>query len=309
MRHLALAPPLVGQAYDPFAPPPELAMLAAIDLEPYLAAAQDPWQQVRAWAWWFDTDRRRLQLLLAMEPTASTAGLYSHSHLLGTQPRSLDLLPASQLQLGGLRQRLERRADRYRVLLHQAWYQELLSDAPGSHVLIEGGNRYGSRHELEGSIHLYRKRFSHLSARLWLNRFANREPASRDVLILPESRASATTPTDLPGAQDRELEETAEAIDALPPWQRAEDSSENDSQGPQAGQAANVETEVFQALLDQLLDDGRRLARQMEEPFVLEQVVVMEQQRRMRSGELHYFDHPLLKILAQVRDVPDTDQP
>ncbi|HET8711665.1 MAG TPA: CsiV family protein [Spongiibacteraceae bacterium] len=38
-------------------------------------------------------------------------------------------------------------------------------------------------------------------------------------------------------------------------------------------------------------------------PYVVTRTVVMQQRRRLRSGELHYFDHPLLGLLVLVTPV------
>lgn len=43
------------------------------------------------------------------------------------------------------------------------------------------------------------------------------------------------------------------------------------------------------------------------QPLYPQRVTVLRQERRLRSGELHYIDHPLLGVLIEVRTVEATD--
>ncbi len=45
-----------------------------------------------------------------------------------------------------------------------------------------------------------------------------------------------------------------------------------------------------------------------ESPAYAARVATLQQERRMRSGELHYLDHPLFGVLIQVRKVDETEE-
>ncbi|MGL6162060.1 CsiV family protein, partial [Microbulbifer sp.] len=44
------------------------------------------------------------------------------------------------------------------------------------------------------------------------------------------------------------------------------------------------------------------------QPLYAQRVAVLQEERRLRSGELHYIDHPQLGVLIEVRTVDDTEE-
>lgn len=80
-------------------------------------------------------------------------------------------------------------AGRYRVMFHSAWRQPMRGSNQAIPVWLEGGNRFGQRHELEGSLNF---RFNPgqdrvvLDVRLWLTQFSAIPPAESVEISLPE---------------------------------------------------------------------------------------------------------------------------
>jgi len=78
---------------------------------------------------------------------------------------------------------------RYRVMYHSAWRQPMRGSSQSIPVWVEGGNRFGQRHELEGSLNF---RFNPgqdrvvLDVRLWLTQFSVMPPADSVEIRLPD---------------------------------------------------------------------------------------------------------------------------
>ena len=82
---------------------------------------------------------------------------------------------------------------RYRVMYHSAWRQPMRGSSQATPVWLEGGNRFGQRHELEGSLNF---RFNPgqdrvvLDVRLWLTQFSTMPPVDSVEFTLPELPAA-----------------------------------------------------------------------------------------------------------------------
>lgn len=147
-----------------------------------------------------------------------------------------------------------------RILFHAGWYQPLRSREDTEPLLIEGSRRKGDYPDLQGTIRLYVSRYLHLETDLWLN-----------------------TPGDYLPAD----------------WKMPNP--------PLAPEALHTDQHFFRV---QLPTDWhyRPFAggysygvQQKPEPeYGWRHAVTLKQKRRMRSGELHYIDHPLLGLLIKV---------
>jgi len=200
-------------------------------------------------------------------------------------------LDASQFKLQAIADNLQRQRG-YRVLFHQSWHQPLKDTGEEDNLVIEGGDVFGEHHELEGSITIGLSRYIHLSTNLWLTHFeTNYGQESEHWPALPpvpkpidaqsaqqddNPDSSANTDT---GAADPALQQNPDKSD----WDRAFD--DEFSLGDQFTNFSNIESS----------------------PYLIKQIVLMQQKRRMRSGELHYIDHPQLGILIRVDKYPDED--
>jgi hypothetical protein len=134
-----------------------------------------------------------------------------------------------------------RRSSLYALLLHQSWQQPI--DQTPTPILVQGGQQFGDRFELEGTLSLRRQRFLHVEADLWLTQFSPQQ-------ALPASTVPSTLKAQFP--------------------------------------------DLFEAS-----ERGRT--------FSADAKFHLSERRRLRSGELHYLDHPALGVLILVTTL-DTRQ-
>ena len=156
------------------------------------------------------------------------------------QPHAFSEVSANERQLEGPARSI-RRSSLYALLLHQSWQQPI--DQAPTPILIQGGQQFGDRFELEGTLSLRRQRFLHVDADLWLTQFS------------PQRGLPATTMPSPLKAQFPDLFEAAER-----------------------GRTFSADTRFH-----------------------------LSEKRRLRSGELHYLDHPALGVLILVTPL-DTRQ-
>ncbi|WP_237064780.1 CsiV family protein [Microbulbifer guangxiensis] len=156
-----------------------------------------------------------------------------------------------------------RRARGQQVLFHKAWQQVLQNKRRSPAVVISGGERRGENHQLEGSVTISVARYLHLSTNLWLSDFG---PGTLSAAI--PNAGSITLP--------------------LPPVAEPEVFGEPmDLAGQVAARPATLST----------------MSAEPRAPMTATRVALLQQERRMRSGELHYLDHPRFGVLIEVRTV------
>jgi hypothetical protein len=73
-----------------------------------------------------------------------------------------------------------RRSSRFTVLIHQSWVQPIGSEP--TPVLVQAGQRYDDRFEVEGNLSFTRSRFLHLQTNLWYTVFEPRSGESNPFL-------------------------------------------------------------------------------------------------------------------------------
>ncbi|CAA0108369.1 CsiV family protein [Zhongshania aliphaticivorans] len=161
-----------------------------------------------------------------------------------------------------------RLSSRYKPLLQASWQQDLTSRKRSPAILIQGGKQYGNHYELEGYIRVAVERYLHLDTNLWLSSFGSRGGN----YYLPRQPLSFNEPE----------EEPAPANDSP---EYAEFLKQNPSYTPQAAQAKT-----------QAENSG---------DYPIDQIVVMEQQRRMRSDELHFIDHPRFGVIIKISKIKE----
>ena len=188
-------------------------------------------------------------------------------------------LPATALDLGAVADRLDRSND-YRVLLHVGWNQPGFSDdeAPAVHLSTLGALAGAEERsagpggeEVEGAVRFWRRRFLHVDVDLSFGDIeAWREREEGAALARPGGESA------VPGLT---MARPQAGTPALP----AEPSA--GSAGGSPAEDADPET------------DARRMAG-ADEPL---RVTRLTRSLRLRSGRLHYIDHPLFGVLLVVR--------
>ena len=148
----------------------------------------------------------------------------------------------------------------FRPLFHQAWLQTMEDRDNSLAIIIRGGDPFDDHFELEGTIKLSVERYLHIQTDLWLSRFIN--------------AAASEKPN-------------WDTLPKVPALEMANNTDPNrlfiDASAP------------FAAINRQ---DSFDFIEQRQ--YRVDSTVVVRQDRRMRSEELHYIDHPLLGVLIKV---------
>ena len=188
-------------------------------------------------------------------------------------------LPASELDLGAVANRLDRSND-YRVLLHVGWNQPGFSEdeAPAVHLGTLGAlagaeerSAGGAGEEVEGAIRFWRRRFLHVDVDLSFGDIEAWREREEGAALARSGGENAVPGLTMAGAQT--------GTPALPV---------EGSAGSAGGSAAEG---------DEPQAEARRVAG-AHEPL---RVVRLTRSLRLRSGRLHYIDHPLFGVLLVVR--------
>jgi hypothetical protein len=184
------------------------------------------------------------------------------------QPALFTTLPQGQQQFAGKAAAMQR-SGRYRILFHEAWLQPMYSQSDSVPIVLDRSGDGGAWPELQGSIRLYLARYMYLETNLWLNTQGEYLPGSWRMPappLAPASRAPASVLT--------------------APLQPA-------TQPAVAGTSTPA--------LNNMGSDGGIGAGERPGPeYPYRHAVLLQQARRIPSGEIVYVDHPLLGVLLQV---------
>tara|TARA_R110002110_G_scaffold107320_2_gene268456 strand:+ start:27338 stop:28462 length:1125 start_codon:yes stop_codon:yes gene_type:complete len=173
-------------------------------------------------------------------------------------------LPASAREFRGKAAYMERNGP-YRILFHEVWWQPVAAQRSALPLLLDQSGDSASYPLLQGTITLYLSRFLHLETNLWLNTDGSYLPGTWRMPAPPLGPASLEL-VEAPLLQP-ELEEVLDFGAAYDPaWD-------------QAGEPTGVEPPPA---------------------YPWRHAVLLQQQRRMRSNEVHYIDHPLLGLVIKI---------
>lgn len=204
-------------------------------------------------------------------------------------PAAYTLLPERYRELRGDAARM--RSAGYEVLLHRTWVQPVADESAARSIILDrsGDPDRADWPELQGSMTLHLSRYLHVATRLWLN-------TRGDYLQHPEWRmpeppgAPPSLVLALPVMQDlhpEEREDGAPELAVIRP----------DSRIAQARQPG-----------DDTPDGDNRTDAAAGDDFPWRHAILLDQSRRMRGGELHYLDHPVLGVLVKVTRLEDADR-
>ncbi len=192
-----------------------------------------------------------LEAVTAYENHLRSHHLHFHA---GEQPRLTDELA-----------RLARRRN-FQLVWGGHWLQAVPARNAAQPLHLRGGQEYGERSELEGSISVGVGRYLHLGLDLWYH-----DPAFSQQAALPP--AQPTEPEQgLQTPLGESMSPVSTALEPLPELPRPE---------PVQMDSADVFTPRY---------------------------MYLNAKRRMRSGDLHYIDHPKFGVLVRI-DRLDTPEP
>ncbi|WP_269618364.1 CsiV family protein [Zhongshania sp. BJYM1] len=161
-------------------------------------------------------------------------------------------------------------SSRYKPLLKASWQQDLSSRKKAPAILVQGGKQYGNHYELEGYIRVAVERYLHVDTNLWLSTFGDRGGN----FYLPKQPLSFNEP------EEEETSFVDEEFESSPEY--AEFLRQNPGYSPQTNQAQTQSND-----------------------YPIDQIVVMKQQRRMRSDELHFIDHPRFGVIIKITKIKE----
>ena len=280
-QRLRLAPPAV--APDPNGPPPVVPdLLTLLPLEP---------------------DRPDVHVGAGKARDPNDPGTAPDPNAPPPLPPAFTVLDARTLPAGRLA-----RDDGYEVLWHEAWLQPLTGEADAIPLLLDrsGDPDREPWPRLQGSVRLYLSRYLHLETTLWLNTGGSYLPEGWQAGAPPLAPASlALEPAPLPRRDpaeallageprrpDARLAAGAEAITQVSAEERAEVSAEVSAEGSPEADALEEEPGAGKQRLPQ---DPNAAAG-----WPWRHSIVLEAERRMRSGETHYLDHPLFGVVVRL---------
>ena len=191
-----------------------------------------------------------------------------------------------RVQAGGIR-----RSRDMRMMLHRSWLQPLRAREQSLPVLLDGEITAGDFPVLQGSLMLYVSRYLHVETNLWLNTDEGTSDNSHAEWRMP------APPLPL-------------QFYAITPWSFQVELETGFSDDISLLQAAPQEPDPADEL-QPIVIAARRISDQEAPPIDLdlflqqpdypfEHAVLVKQKRRMRGGELHYLDHPLLGVILRV---------
>lgn len=181
------------------------------------------------------------------------------------QTQAFVKLPVALRNLNETVGALERR-NRQRILFHEAWRQPLVDPEQAAAIIIAGGNHFENEQELAGTIKFGVSRYIHAHTNIWFSEFANN--------VGQEQQEWPMVPTP-PSANNSQIADTLINLDA----------GLNKSKQDLWHQYDVIDT-TYQNII--------------EKPFIITNLATLIQTRRMRSGEVHYIDHPKIGILITV---------
>ncbi|MDH3991683.1 MAG: peptidoglycan binding protein CsiV [Gammaproteobacteria bacterium] len=185
-------------------------------------------------------------------------------------PTPFVALPAAQQEFRGKAAYMQR-SGRYRVLFHETWAQPVLSREQSLPLILDRSGDTGQWPELQGSINIHLSRYLHLETNLWLNTTGD---------YLSGEWRMPPPPLGPPSL----------IVEQLPPEEDAR-------------QGFGEQWLDQQVQIEENTGEDALLAAEPEEEtgpvYPYRHAVVLQQQRRMRSDEVHYLDHPMLGVVIK----------
>ena len=167
------------------------------------------------------------------------------------------------------------RSPNYEILYQKSWLQPPLEEKDAMAVLVQAGEVHDGFYELEGTARLHVSRYLHFSGNLWLSKYVQQievvKPWWQESTGINNSEADNSNSGDF-------------TID-LGSSMAFENGSDNSNE---------LSLSSLQPM-DTSIAMGETITR-----YKSIRTGVMSESRRMRSGELHYLDHPLFGVMVKV---------
>ena len=196
-----------------------------------------------------------------------------------TIPRAYALLPRELREFNDYSQKMSR-SRYYQVLHHSSWRQPIVGRKNSRSIIIESDPLDRKYPELQGTIELSVSRYLHVRTLLWLN---------MEELVSVDSEPRVTPP--LAPEHYSEHWRFEVPLDRFATDDRIEvPGFYGKIQSSDSQKAPDIETGV----------PSKEALPRLQADYVYSGPVLMNQQRRMRSREQHYIDHPLFGLIIKI---------
>ncbi len=169
------------------------------------------------------------------------------------------------------------RSKGFKVLEFAGWKQQLVTSEKGTPVTIAAGQKFGKHHELEGQLTFSKSRYLHVQTDLYLSRYEKGNTVNIRNWLLEDDINAA-------------------------PLSSFYSNGQNDTINAVQGNTALMVAPKNNA--NNTIPDNSLSEDELE--YVAKDIAHMSETRRMRSGEIHYLDHPRFGVLITIEP---TDPP
>jgi hypothetical protein len=210
------------------------------------------------------------------------------------QPAAFTILPSSQQALRNKAAAIQR-SSRYQILFHEAWNQQMTDQANALPIVLDRSGDGGAWPELQGTIKLYVARYLYLETNLWLN--------TRGEYL----HGSWRMPAPPLGPSSFIFEEPELALESEPELALEPELAPEPEQPQHETITADPAIDVGSQRAPSTLITTTESAETLEPIYPFRHAVLLNQTRRMRSGEVHYIDHPMLGVIVKITPLPDPE--
>ncbi|MCB1697748.1 MAG: hypothetical protein KDI10_17175 [Halioglobus sp.] len=209
-----------------------------------------------------------------------------------TLPRPYVILPRSYQEFAGKADVMQR-SGRYPVLFHETWVQPLEPEPSSLPIVLDRSGDSQQWPALQGSVRLYLSRYLHIETNLWLNTAGQYLPGTWRMPAPPFGPPSLII-------EEEEVVDMAAAIDGVP----GESAPATEATTAVVELAASGDT-VTAVAADPAGDAvaGVAVVEAVAPVYPYRHAVLLQQTRRMRSGEVNYIDHPMLGAIIKFTPV------
>jgi hypothetical protein len=194
------------------------------------------------------------------------------------RPTPFTLLAESEMMFQSKARKMER-SGQYKILFHENWLHPMADKATATDIVLDYSGDNAQWPELQGSIKFYISRYLHVETNLWLNTDGHYLPQGWQMPTPPLGPVSHVI-------YDLDLMPNLDEIDVAIDLEVTEK--------PPFAQGEERETPELAAA---------------EPPpvYLWRHALLLEQNRRMRSTEVHYIDHPALGVVILITPVEEEE--
>lgn len=216
-----------------------------------------------------------IDLPIAGEPRTTYQRHYSLVQGTALSPLQLPLIDAKRLSIHSSARALTI-SRKYSPIFTAGWKMYLPGEQEEVPIRIEGGEEFEGRHELEGFVTVKRNRYLHLEADLALISYEIAEKIDEtnimDTIMNPDSSINHLFQNQQPSLNTQSQSVSVEHSSLPTGTTNGYDSFTTDYD----------------------------FSTQQVSPYVAKNHQHLKESRRMRSGELHYLDHPSFGVLIRI---------